>query len=217
MWADRRARLFFLFLALGATSAFAQDAVLEPFGGDVFGLNAGETTRFNAYWGIGVVISMIATVIVTRHRAAHEQVSTTALGLGLTAIPLGLLGITALTGIQALLIPTLVVFGLGFGIYTVGAVSLLMAMTADNRSGAYLGLWTVAQLVFRGIGIALGGGIRDSVYALSGSYPLAYATVFLLEAIGLFLCIPLILRVDVPGFVSRKPLVPAASLATMSD
>jgi MFS transporter, BCD family, chlorophyll transporter len=217
MWAERRTRLFFVFLALGATSAFAQDAVLEPFGGDVFSLSAGETTRFNAYWGGGVVISMIATVVFTRGKAAYQQVGTTALGLALTAAPLALLGITAISGLYSLLIPTLVLFGLGFGIYTVGAVSLLMAMTADQRAGAYLGLWTVAQLVFRGIGVALGGGVRDLMYSLSGSYPLAYAAVFLLEAIGLLLCIPLIIAVDVPGFARRQALVPAANLAAMSD
>src|SRR5690606_2546214 len=66
MWADKRTRRFFLFLALGATSAFAQDAVLEPFGADVFGLEAGQTTRFNAYWGVGVLISLIGTVVFTR-------------------------------------------------------------------------------------------------------------------------------------------------------
>lgn len=88
MWSDVRARRFFLFLALGAVSAFAQDAVLEPFGGDVFGLDNGQTTRFNAYWGVGVVISLLATVYFTRRRAAHEQTGVAMLGLALTALPL---------------------------------------------------------------------------------------------------------------------------------
>jgi BCD family chlorophyll transporter-like MFS transporter len=45
MWADRRARRFAIFLSLGAIASFAQDAVLEPFGGDVFGMTGGRTTR----------------------------------------------------------------------------------------------------------------------------------------------------------------------------
>lgn len=208
MWADRRSRLFFLFLALGATSAFAQDAVLEPFGGDVFGLAAGETTRFNAYWGTGVLISLIGTVFFTRKRQAHEQSGTTMIGLALTALPLALLGGVALTESRALLIPVLFLFGLGFGVYTVGAVSLLMAMTADTRAGAYLGLWTVAQLLFRGLGIFLGGAIRDVALQLSGSYSVAYASVFFLEAVGLLICILLVLRVDVPGFARRPTFTP---------
>ncbi|MFV9503509.1 MAG: BCD family MFS transporter [Oscillochloridaceae bacterium umkhey_bin13] len=212
MWADRRTRLFFLFLALGAMSAFAQDAVLEPFGGQVFDLPVGETTRFNAYWGTGVVISLLATVYFTRRRQAFEQTATTVIGLALTALPLALLGFVALGEIEALLIPTLFLFGIGFGIYTIGAVSLLMAMTTNNRAGAYLGLWTMAQLLFRGIGIALGGIVRDIAYLLTGSYPIAYGTVFFLEAVGLLACILIIIKVDVPGFAQKS--APAPRLST---
>lgn len=218
MWADRGTRRFFLFLALGAMSAFAQDAVLEPFGGQVFAMEAGETTRFNAYWGVGVLFSLIGTVYFTRKRQAHEQTGTTVLGLVLTGLPLALLGVVALTEARGLLIPVLVLFGLGFGIYTVGAVSLLMAMTADRRAGAYLGLWTVAQLLFRGVGIFLGGFVRDIAYLASGSYPVAYASVFILEAVGLAACALLIIRVDVPAFARRTGArAPAASLATAAE
>lgn len=219
IWSERPTRRFFLFLALGAMSAFAQDAVLEPFGGDVFGMAAGETTRFNAYWGVGVLISLLATVLLTRRRLAHEQTGTTVLGLLLTAAPLALLAGVALGEMRALLIPVLFLFGLGFGIYTVGAVSLLMAMTSDRRAGAYLGLWSVAQLLFRGVGIFLGGFVRDVVLAVSGSLPVAYASVFALEAIGLCVCAWLVLRVDVPGFARARsaPAVPAAGLATAAE
>jgi MFS transporter, BCD family, chlorophyll transporter len=215
IWSDRSTRRFFLFLALGAMSAFAQDAVLEPFGGDVFGMAAGETTRFNAYWGVGVLVSLLATVLLTRRRLAHEQTGTTVLGLLLTAAPLAMLAGVALGEARALLVPVLFLFGLGFGIYTVGAVSLLMAMTSDRRAGAYLGLWSVAQLVFRGVGIFLGGFVRDVGLAVSGSLPVAYATVFALEAVGLVVCAWLVLRVDVPGFARGRsaPAVPAAGLA----
>ncbi|WP_371879138.1 BCD family MFS transporter [Candidatus Chloroploca mongolica] len=218
MWGDRRTRLFFLFLALGATSAFAQDAVLEPFGGDVFGLSVGETTRFNAYWGTGVVLSLIGTVIYTRNRQAHEQTGTTVIGLVLTSIPLALLGVIALTEAEALLIPVLFAFGLGFGIYTVGAVSLLMAMTSDRRAGAYLGLWTVAQLLFRGLGIFLGGLIRDLGLITTGSLNIAYGLVFFLEAIGLAICVILVRKVDVPGFARQtRTSVPSASFAAAAE
>ncbi len=217
MWADRRTRTFFLFLALGAVSAFAQDAVLEPFGADVFGLSNGETTRFNAYWGSGVLVSLIATVVLTRRRQAHQMSGVTMLGLVLTALPLAMLGGVAFGAAHPLLVPVLFLFGLGFGIYTVGAVSLLMAMTADRRAGAYLGLWTVAQLVFRGVGVFLGGAVRDVVLQLTGSAQAAYGAVFALEAVGLLACVWLVMRVDVPGFARSSAATPAASLATVAD
>lgn len=216
IWGDVRARTFFIFLALGATSAFAQDAVLEPFGGDLFGLSVGETTRFNAYWGVGVLVGMIGTAVITRRRASADQSGTTMIGLALTAIPLALLGVVALTRMQALLIPVLVLFGFGFGIYTVGAISLLMAMTLDQHAGAYLGLWSVAQLVFRGVGIAVGGILRDVVLVLTGSFSLAYAAVFMLEAVGLLACIFLLARIDVKGF-ARGEEAPVSPLAALAD
>jgi MFS transporter, BCD family, chlorophyll transporter len=213
MWADRRTRLFFLFLALGAASASAQDAILEPFGGDVFGMTVAETTRFNSYWGLGVLITLPATIFFTRRRLAHQQGGTTILGLVLTAVPLALLALVALSAAKALLVPVLLFFGLGYGIYSVGALSLLMAMTSDRRAGAYLGLWSVAQLVFRGVGIFLGGAGRDLALALSGSHQLAYASVFLLEALGMLGCVLLVIKVDVPGFVQGEQARKAATVA----
>ena len=152
IWSDPRTRRYALFLAVSAFFAFMQDAVLEPFGGDVFGLSVGETTRFNAYWGVGVLVSMIATYGLTRKRRPDQQVSTTAWGLLLLAIPVGLLSVAALRESLAMVVPVLVFFGIGFGVFTVGGVSLLMAVTTAEKAASYLALWSVIQLVSRGPG-----------------------------------------------------------------
>ncbi|HQF72018.1 MAG TPA: PucC family protein, partial [Promineifilum sp.] len=44
IWADQRTRRFFAFLSLATLAAWVQDAILEPFGGDVFHLDIGVTT-----------------------------------------------------------------------------------------------------------------------------------------------------------------------------
>lgn len=200
IWSDQRTRRYALFLAVSAFFAFMQDAVLEPFGGDVFGLSAGETTRFNAYWGVGVLISMIATYGLTRRYRPDQQVGTTAWGLLLLAIPVGLLSVAALRESLAMVVPVLVFFGIGFGVFTVGGVSLLMAVTTAEKAASYLALWSVIQLVSRGLGIAAGGVVRDLVNTLSGQISLAYGAVFAVEAIGLILAIWLLRRVDIRGF-----------------
>ena len=216
IWADPRPRAFFMLLALGSVSAFAQDAILEPFGGEVFGMDVGETTRFNAYWGLGVLISMILTTVLTRRRAPQEQGPTMRLGLFLSAAPMALLGLVAFLRLEALIVPTLFLFGLGFGVYTVGAIGLLMAMPSDKHAGAYLGLWTVAQLVFRGVGIAAGGMLLDLAELITRTTHLAYGSVFLLEAIGLLVCVGILARVDAPGFAAGR--APAAEPAlAMAD
>lgn len=213
MWADPRARRYAVFLAASAFFAFMQDAMLEPFGGDVFGLAAGETTRFNAYWGVGVLISMVGTLILTRRRRPDQQVGATSLGLALLALPLLALGAASLTENLPAVRPILVLFGLGFGIFTVGGVSLLMAVNVEQRAGAYLALWSVIQLVARGAGIATGGVIRDVALATSGQFAVAYASVFLIEALGLLTCIWLLARVDVPAFARQARLRPTEVLA----
>ncbi|WP_129674752.1 BCD family MFS transporter [Candidatus Chloroploca sp. Khr17] len=216
IWADPRARAFFLLLALGSISAFAQDALLEPFGGDVFGMDVGETTRFNAFWGVGVLISMIVTTVLTRKRAPHEQTSTARIGLMLSAVPMALLGLVAVFQLEALLIPAILLFGVGFGVYTVGAIGLLMAMTSDKHAGAYLGLWTVAQLVFRGVGMALGGIVFDLANLITRGPHLAYGSVFLLSAVGFVVCIGILARVDAPGFAAGRVSIHEPALA-MAD
>ena len=218
MWADPRARGFFSFLALGAIASFAQDAVLEPFGGDVFDLGVDETTRFNTYFGSGVLLMMIVTSALTRRRRPEEQSRPAAIGLSVMIVGLAGLALAGLGLALWLIIPALLVFGLGFGVYTVGGVSLLMAMTTEKQAGAYLGLWTMTQLVSRGIGIGLGGVVRDVGLALTGSVSIAYAGVFILEAIGLAACIWLLSRLDVVGFAREHQAGATVSqLAVMAD
>jgi BCD family chlorophyll transporter-like MFS transporter len=204
MWADRRTRRFAVFLSLGAIASFAQDAVLEPFGGDVFGMTVEQTTRFAAYFGTGVLVLMIITAIVTRKRRPEHQTRPAVIGLSVMIVGLALLALAGLALIRWMIIPALFVFGAGFGVYTIGGVSLLMAMTTEKEAGAYLGLWTMIQLVSRGVGIGLGGIVRDVTLALTGSQALAYSSVFILEAIGLAVCIALVLRLDVVGFARQQ-------------
>jgi BCD family chlorophyll transporter-like MFS transporter len=93
-----------------------------------------------------------------------------------------------------------------------------MAMTSPSRAGAYLGLWTMTQLVSRGLGIGLGGLVRDVALSLSNSLTLAYSSVFILEAIGLGVCIWLLARLDVRGFAREHQTDGMASpIIAMAD
>jgi BCD family chlorophyll transporter-like MFS transporter len=213
IWANQRTRRYAIFLAASAFFAFMQDAMLEPFGGDVFGLSVGQTTRFNAYWGAGVVVGMIGTLILTRKRRPDQQVSTTSWGLLLLGLPLLLLGVVSLREALPMVMPTLVFFGLGFGVFTVGGVSLLMAMNQEDKAGAYLALWSVIQLISRGAGIAAGGIIRDVGLSITGSLSAAYAGVFMIEAVGLLVSIWLLRRVGVAAFATKTRVSTAEVLA----
>ena len=204
LWADRRARHFSIFLSLGAIASFAQDAVLEPFGGDVFGMTVEQTTRFSAFFGTGVLMLMIITAFVTRKRPPEMQALPAVIGLSVMILGLALLAAAGLAYIRWLITPALLVFGAGFGVYTIGGVSLLMAMTNEKEAGSYLGLWTMIQLMSRGIGIGLGGLIHDIMLTITESPAFAYSSVFILEALGLAVCIGLVMRLDVVGFAREQ-------------
>ncbi len=153
---------------------------------------------------------MIATAYLTRHWRPDQQVGTTAWGLALLATPLALLGLASAMELESVLKPILVAFGIGFGIFTVGGVALLMAMNREDQAASYLALWSMIQLVTRGAGIFMGGVIRDIGLHFTQSFSLAYAILFVGEAVGLFFCIYLLLRVDVKGF-ARQRLMPTSA------
>ncbi|MEJ2175900.1 MAG: PucC family protein [bacterium] len=97
--------------------------------------------------------------------------------------------------------PALLVFGAGFGVYTFGGLSLMAVMSPDRHAGAYLGLWTIATLVFRGLGTFLGGALRDLfILQIAFDPSLGYALVFALEAGGLALAVAILARVDILTF-----------------
>jgi BCD family chlorophyll transporter-like MFS transporter len=201
IWSDRRTRLFFTFLSLGALSAWAQEAILEPFGADVFNLSMGDTTRFNSYWQTATVITLVAGGIMWRKRRPEEQKRISTVGLLVMAAGLVLLTTAGITSRGSLIVPALLIFGGGFGVFTFGGVSLMAVMSPDRHAGAYLGLWTLSNLVFKGLGTFLGGALRDLFLLQLGMSPsLSYGIVFTLQALGLVAAALVLMRIDIFGF-----------------
>ncbi|MFN2278247.1 MAG: BCD family MFS transporter [Candidatus Promineifilaceae bacterium] len=201
IWGDPRTRGFFFFLALATLSAWMQDAILEPFGADVFSFSAGRTTRFNSYWQAATVVTLIISMLFWRKRPPERQGKVATSGLLVMALGLVLLAFGSMSGRQSLVEPSLLLFGAGFGVYTFGGLSLMAVMSADQNAGAYLGLWTVAILVFKGLGTFLGGALRDILFLRIGLPPAAsYGLVFLTAAAGILLSVFLLSRVDIAGF-----------------
>ena len=72
--ASRQTGLFFCFLLVLSLSLFMQDAVLEPYGGQVFGMAISETTQLNAFFGIGTLLGIIATSFLTAPKPDSEKI-----------------------------------------------------------------------------------------------------------------------------------------------
>ena len=142
--------------------AFAmQDALLEPYGGEILGLSVGATTSLTGAWAIGALLAF-----------AHSGRQ-----LSRGADPLRLAGMGAVAGIAAFLmtlfaaplnsVPLLyagaTVIGFGTGLFSVGTMIAAMGLAQNGSSGLALGAGGAVQASCAGAGIALGGLIRDGI------------------------------------------------------
>lgn len=217
IWRDGRTRRFFFFLATATLAAWAQDAILEPFGAEVFDLPFARTTRFNSYWQAATVITLVGSSYLWRRRPPEQQSIIARWGLGVMAG-----GVLALSGSSLLhqvhlIEVSLLIFGAGFGVYTFGGLSLMAVMASDKEAGAYLGLWSISVVLFKGLGTFVGGSLRD-IFLLVANLPpgLSYGLVFALEAVGLLTAVLILSRLDVISFARDVGRVISRSEAQIS-
>ena len=191
------ARRFFVFTLVATVFLFLQQAVLEPFGGDVLGLSVRATTGFNAVQTIGVLVGMLVTGRGIADRAGHRR--TAVVGLIGSSVAFASLAAAALSGsVEASWLGVLSV-GLTTGLFNVAVLALMMAMSVPERIALFMGAWTVSHALADGIATA-GGGLLHDLALRVASTEVAYASVFAVEAIGMALCIPLLRRINVDTF-----------------
>ncbi len=195
---SQQTRFFFAFLFSGIFFLFLQQMALEPFGGDVFGLGVEETTLFNAYQMVGMLLGMGMTGGWLARRLGKK--AATGLGAVVSAIAFVLLAVASIGGYLPLIRPAIFITGLGMGIFTVGGLALMMDLTVKEQVGLFMGAWTLAQALANGLASVGGGILHDVGLSLWGSEAGAYALVFLVEAGGLLGIIALLLQVDVARF-----------------
>lgn len=172
----------FVFLAMLAFSA--QDLILEPFAGRVLGLTAGATTRLAGLQHGGVLFGMLgaawcSTRIGTLRAWAVGGCLASALAFVMLAQIPALGSVTALKA-------TVFALGTANGIFTVGGVGSMMAITAGAdraETGLRLGIFGAAQGIAYGLGGFLGGAASDVARIVLGSPTSGYVAVFLAEAV----------------------------------
>lgn len=193
-------RMFTGYLGLSMAFAFSQDAVLEPFAADVFGMSADRTTRFAAYWGGAAIVGSVGFLVLSRKVAALDNPRMSQFGVISIAFTLVLFATASLGAIEALVIPGLVMLGLGLGMWNIGTLGLMMEMSPSGRAGTFLGFWTLLVTVARGAGVSSGGILRDIAYMISGNLPISYAVVFGIGALGLVVSYAFLMQTDTEAF-----------------
>lgn len=200
VWQNKQLRFFLIYLVLSMVFAFAQDLILEPFGGEVFGMDARHTTRFAAYWGSMAISGTLLFLWLSRRVRWLTNTAMSYIGVGILVATFALFAFSALASIRPLVTPGLILLGFGLGLWNVGTLGLMMDMSPSGRAGTFLGFWTLAVTLARGIGVSGGGIIRDAALQLTGSLQIAYASVFILEVIGLAVALVALRRVNVKAF-----------------
>ncbi len=159
--AQPNAKRLLLAIGVGAMAFAMQDALLEPYGGEILGLSVGGTTALTGAWSIG---ALFAFAYSGRRLSAGAD-------------PLRLAGMGAVAGIAAFLMTVFAaplnsvpliyagatVIGVGTGLFSVGTMIAAMALAREGSAGLALGAWGAVQASCAGAGIALGGLIRDGI------------------------------------------------------
>lgn len=192
VWQEPEARAFTVFVFISMLAYSAQDLILEPFAGIVFGFTPGQSTQLSAVQNGGVLTGMIAIgalSTLTGGRSLGSLGRWTILGCLASAVALAGLAIGAVVGPGWPLRENVFLLGLANGAYAVAAIGSMMMLAGNGtarREGTRMGVWGAAQGIAFGVGGLAGAAAVDLARLLTGSQVTAYMSVFGLEA-ALFL------------------------------
>ncbi|MDY6937493.1 MAG: BCD family MFS transporter [Cyanobacteriota bacterium] len=202
--------IFFTFLLVMSISLFMQDAVLEPYGGEVFGMPISETTQLNAFFGMGTLVGIASTGFLIVPRLGKKR--TARYGCIGAAVCFGLLIGAGFTGEVGMLKGGLLLFGLCSGVLTAGAIGLMLDLTAAETAGTFIGAWGLAQAMARGLSTICGGAVLDLGRGIFSEPVFAYSLVFSTQAVGMVVAIWLLRRVNIKEFQDNAKAAIAAAM-----
>ncbi len=180
-------------VAFGAAAFSMQDVLLEPFGAEILGFSVSSTTLLTAVFVGGTLMSFLASARFLAGGMDPHRLA----GYGAVIGIAGLTLVTVVAAIQSAATFRIGVFliGVGGGFFSVGTLTAAMGLANRTTSGIALGAWGAVQATATGLGIAMGGVLRDGVTNLAQSGSLGpaltgpaagYAFVYQVEVLLLF-------------------------------
>jgi MFS transporter, BCD family, chlorophyll transporter len=190
VWSEPQARRFTIFVFVSMLAYSAQDLILEPFAGIVFGMSPGASTRLAGLQNGGVLLGMVLVGVFGTWRGRSTPAALRSWCIaGCIASAIALFAL-AYGGLQADRWPLRVnVFALGLanGAFAVAAIGSMMALASvgrGGREGVRMGLWGAAQAVAFAAGGVLGTAAVDIARRIFPEAINAYGLVFAAEAIA---------------------------------
>jgi BCD family chlorophyll transporter-like MFS transporter len=188
IWDEPPARRFTIFVFVSMLAYSAQDLILEPFGGQVFGMTLGETTKLASLQHMGVFVGMILAALaggIGNGRFGSLRAWMIG-GCLASAAALAALASAGAVGPGFPLRTAYVALGLANGAFAAAAIASMMQLAGegrDRRAGLRVGLWGAAQAIAFGLGGLAGAAASDLARSLIASPGAAYGTVFAAEAV----------------------------------
>jgi BCD family chlorophyll transporter-like MFS transporter len=208
VWAEPQARRLSVFIFLSMLAYSAQDLILEPFAGTVFGMTPAESTKLSGVQNSGVMLGMLAIAVLGSSRWSGRFGSMrlwTVVGCIASALALFGLTVASFVGPAWPLKASVFLLGLANGTYAVAAIGSMMGLVSsgtERREGTRMGLWGAAQAIAFALGGLAGTVAVDAARLVLGSSVVAYAAVFGAEAVLFAVSTGFAVRLSRPGAAS---------------
>ncbi|MDP3235851.1 MAG: BCD family MFS transporter [Myxococcales bacterium] len=152
-------------VGLGGAGFNMQDILLEPYGGEILKLSVAGTTSLTALMAGGTLVGLVlASRWLSRGSDPHQLAAMGSL-VGIVGFS-GVIFSGALASLP-LFLGGIVFIGLGGGWFSVGTLTASMALSERGQSGLAIGAWGAVQATVTGVGVALGGALRDVISRLA--------------------------------------------------
>lgn len=188
VWAEPQARRFTIFVFVSMLAYSAQELILEPYAGIVFGMSVGTTTKLAGVQHGGVLAGMILVGVAGSGIGGRWLGSLrfwTVGGCLASAVALAIIAGGAWAGPDFPLRPAVFALGVANGAFAVAAIGSMMGLAGSgsgSREGTRMGLWGAAQALAFGLGGFSGTVAVDLARKVAGTPADAYALVFMAEA-----------------------------------
>jgi BCD family chlorophyll transporter-like MFS transporter len=199
VWQEPRVRRFASFVFVSMLAYSAQDLILEPFAGLVFGMTPGESTSLAGIQNGGVLCGMLLVALAGSGRRSRSAMRPWTIGgcVG-SAAALFALVVGALVGPSFPLEAAVFCLGFANGVFAISAIAAMMGLVGEGRparEGVRTGVWGAAQAVAFGLGGFLGTMLIDIARWAIGDTYIAYASVFAIEGVLFLFAASLAMRV----------------------
>lgn len=188
VWADGDARRFAIFIFMSMLGYSAQDLILEPFAGQMFGFTPGQSTQLSGTQNMGVLLGMILVGIAATWLGKAKGITLrnwTVTGCLLSALALTGLVAAAVWGTAWPLKQNVFFLGFANGMFAVAAIGSMFsaAMGGTSREGVRMGLFGASQAIAFGAGSFVGTMMADGLKLVTHSEAISYGGVFGIEAV----------------------------------